>query len=69
MFAELDERDERRYRGIVGLVTDLRLERRRGNAAAKGMNLFVTGAIEACGRIWSLDEAVEALRQLESQPR
>jgi hypothetical protein len=70
MFAELVERDERRYRGIVGLVTDLRLERRRGNAAGDGMNLFVAGAIEACGRIcWSVDEAVEALRELESQPR
>jgi len=70
MFAELVERDERRYRGIVGLVTDLRLERGRGNAAGDGMNLFVAGAIEACGRIcWSVDEAVEALRELESQPR
>jgi len=70
MFAELVERDERRYRGIVGLVTDLRLERRRGNAAGDGMNLFVAGVIEACGRIcWSVDEAVEALRELESQPR
>ena len=62
--------DGSRYRGIVGLVTDLRLERRRGNAAGDGMNLFVAGAIEACGRIcWSVDEAVEALRELESQPR
>ena len=70
MFAELVERDERQYRGIVGLVTDLRLERRKGNAAGDGMNLFVAGAIEACGRIyWLVDEAVEALRELESQPR
>ena len=70
MFAELVERDERRYRGIVGLVTDRRLQRRRGNAAGDGMNLFVAGAIEACGRIcWSVDEAVEALRELESQLR
>ncbi len=60
----------RRYRGIVGLVTDLRLERRRGNSTGDGMNLFVAGAIEARGRIcWSVDEAVEALRELESQPR
>ena len=35
MFAELVERDERRYRGIVGLVTDLRLERRRGRGARR----------------------------------
>jgi len=34
------------------------------------MNLFVAGAIEACGRICrSVDEAVEALPELESQPR
>jgi hypothetical protein len=34
------------------------------------MKLFVAGAIEACGRIcWSVDEAGEALRELESQPR
>ncbi len=70
MFAGLVERDGRQYRGIVGLVTDLRIERRRGNAAGDGLNLFVAGAIEACGRIcWSVDEAVEALRELESQPR
>jgi len=54
-----------RYRGIVGLVTDLRLQRRRGNAAGDGMNLFVVGAIETAGRIcWSVDEAVEALKAL-----
>jgi hypothetical protein len=34
------------------------------------MNFLVAGAIEASGRIcWSVDEAVEALRGLESQPR
>jgi nucleoside 2-deoxyribosyltransferase len=68
MFAELVERDEKRHRGIVGLVTDARLERRRGNTAGDGLNLFVAGAIEACGRIcWSVDEAVEALRALEAR--
>ena len=36
MFAELVERDMGRYRGIVGLVTDLRLERRRGKRPATG---------------------------------
>ena len=70
MFAELVHRDRRRYRGIVGLVTDLRLQRRRGKAAGDGMNLFVAGAIEASGRIcWSVDEAIEALRELEARPR
>ena len=65
MFAELVARGDPRYRGIVGLVTDLRLQRRRGNAVGDGMNLFVIGAIEASGRVcWSVDEAVEALREL-----
>jgi len=65
LFAELVRSDGDRYRGIVGLVTDLRLERRRGRAVGDGMNLFVIGAIEAHGRIcWSVDEAVEALRSL-----
>ena len=64
MFAELAASGDPRYRGIVGLVTDLRLQRRRG-AVDGGMNLFVAGAIEANGRIcWSVDEAIEALREL-----
>jgi hypothetical protein len=65
-FAELVRLEPGRYRGIVGLVTDLRLQRRRGVAVGDGMNLFVTGAIEACGTIcWSLGDAVTALRALE----
>ena len=64
MFAELAASGDPRYRGIVGLVTDLRLQRRRG-AVDGGMNLFVAGAIEAHGRIcWSVDSAIEALREL-----
>jgi nucleoside 2-deoxyribosyltransferase len=67
MFAELVAGGDPRYRGIVGLVTDLRLQRRRGNAVGDGMNLFVVGAIEASGRLcWSVDEAVAALRDLAS---
>jgi hypothetical protein len=70
MFAELVARDAGRYSGLVGLVTDLRLQRRRGRATGDGMNLFVAGAIETCGRIcWSVDEAILALRELDSQPR
>ena len=66
MFAELVAGDDPRYRGIVGIVTDLRLQRRRGNAVGDGMNLFVIGAIEQVGRVcWSVDEAVEALRELD----
>jgi nucleoside 2-deoxyribosyltransferase len=65
MFAELVASGDPRYRGIVGLVTDLRLQRRRDNAVGDGMNLFVAGAIEANGRIcWSVDEAIEALGEL-----
>jgi len=68
IFAELVAGGDPRYRGIVGLVTDLRLQRRRGNAVGDGMNLFVIGAIEANGRVcWSVDEAVEALRVLTSE--
>ena len=68
MFAELVAGGEPRYRGIIGLVTDLRLQRRRGNAVGDGMNLFVIGAIEANGRIcWSVDEAVGALRELAAR--
>ena len=64
-FAELVRSGDPAYRGIVGIVTDLRLERRRGNAPGDGMNLFVVGAIESCGRIcWSVDEAVAALAEL-----
>ena len=62
MFVELVASGHSRYRGIVGLVTDLRLQRRRGAAVGDGMNLFVIGAIEAHGRVcWSVDEAIEAL--------
>lgn len=65
MFAELC-RSGAPYRGIVGIATDLRLERRREReVAGGGMNLFVAGAIESCGRIvHDVDEAVSALRAL-----
>jgi len=64
-FAELVASGDSRYRGIVGLVTDLRLERRRGRAPGDGMNLFVTGSIASAGRVtWSTDEALAALREL-----
>jgi hypothetical protein len=65
-FAELVASGDKRYRGIVGLVTDLRLERRRGRAPGDGMNLYVAGAIASAGRTcWSVEEAVIALRELE----
>ena len=65
-FAELCRIDGDRYRGIVGLVTDLRLERRRGNVPGDGVNLFVAGAIVSAGTVcWSVGEAIEALHRLD----
>ncbi len=66
MFAELVHSGGEQYRGIVAIATDLRLQRRRERGVVGGgMNLFVTGAIEACGTIvHSADEAVAALRRL-----
>ena len=64
-FSELVRLDGARYRGIVGLVTDLRLERRRGAVTGDGLNLFLSGAITARGRIcWTIEEAVAALVDL-----
>ncbi len=66
-FAELVRSGDSRYLGIVGLVTDLRLERRRGNTTGDGMNLFVIGAIRSAGGLcWSVDDAVVALHALET---
>ena len=68
MFAQLVASGDRRYAGIVGIVTDLRLERRRGRAVGDGMNLFVAGAIAANGKIcWSVDEAVSTLRSWRAE--
>jgi nucleoside 2-deoxyribosyltransferase len=65
-FAQLVASGDPRYRGIVGLVTDLRLERRRDRAPGDGMNLFVAGAIASAGRTcWSVEDAVIALRELK----
>jgi nucleoside 2-deoxyribosyltransferase len=66
MFAELCRSGGAHYRGIIAITTDIRLERRRAvNVVGGGMNLFVAGAIESCGRIChSVDEAVSALRAL-----
>jgi hypothetical protein len=67
-FAELVRCGDERYRGIIGLVTDLRLERRRGHVTGDGMNLFVIGAVNSAGRVcWSVEEAVDALHELEAR--
>jgi Nucleoside 2-deoxyribosyltransferase len=67
MFAELVRSGGEQYRGIVGIVTDLRLERRRDQqVVGGGMNLFVAGAVESCGRIvHTVDDAIAALRELD----
>jgi hypothetical protein len=66
MFAELVRSGGDRYRGIVAIATDIRLERRRQmHVVGDGLNLFVAGAIESCGRIChTVDEVVAALRAL-----
>jgi hypothetical protein len=67
-FAELVRSGDPHYLGLVGLVTDLRLQRRRGNAPGDGMNLFVAGAIASAGRVcWSVAEALDALGELASR--
>ena len=66
MFAELCRNGGEQYRGIVAISTDIRLERRRQvNVVGGGMNLFVGGAIESCGRIvHTVDDVVAALHAL-----
>jgi hypothetical protein len=68
MFAELVRGDDNRghYRGIVGIATDLRLERRRDEGVVGGgMNLFVAGAVGSCGEIvHEVDDLIAALRRL-----
>ncbi|MDX6440640.1 MAG: hypothetical protein QOE43_369 [Gaiellaceae bacterium] len=66
MFAELVRSESERYRGIVAIATDLRLERRREQGVVGGgMNLFVGGAIESCGTVvYAVDDVVAALREL-----
>jgi hypothetical protein len=62
MFAQLVAGGDPRHVGIVGIATDLRLQRRRDVVAGDGLNLFVSGAVSACGRLcWSVDEAIETL--------
>ncbi|HSD65707.1 MAG TPA: nucleoside 2-deoxyribosyltransferase [Vicinamibacteria bacterium] len=62
-----------RRKGIVGLATDRRLERRRELWDHGGLNLFVSGAIRRAGCLcWSLDDAQAQLvawrRELEEAP-
>ena len=64
LFAGLVASDDPHYRGIVGLVTDIRTRRRRGTSG-DGLNLFVAGAVLANGALaWSVDEALDAVDRL-----
>ncbi len=64
IFAELVASGDPRYQGIVGLVTDLRTQRRRGTPG-DGINLFVAGAVQASGELtWSVDDAFDAVDRL-----
>jgi nucleoside 2-deoxyribosyltransferase len=49
-------------KGILGLATDLRLERRREVLEHGGLNLFVAGTIQDAGSIcWSVEEILDRL--------
>jgi hypothetical protein len=63
IFHALMQEPGSRRKGIVGLATDWRLQRRRHLWGHGGVNLFVAGAILRSGRLcWSLEEAVAVLR-------
>ena len=67
MFAERVRSGTGRNRAIVGIVTDLRADRRRRrHVAGDGLNLFVVGAIEECGSIvTTVDDLVVELKRLQ----
>lgn len=68
IFTQLCASDPNRYKGIVGLCTDLRMLRRRGVAPGDGINLFVAGAIQSVGEIaWSVDDAISAMVRLRNR--
>jgi len=68
IFTQLVASDPVRWRGIVALVTDLRLGRRRGVLPGDGINLFVAGAIQSVGEVtWSADDALAALGRLRDR--
>jgi nucleoside 2-deoxyribosyltransferase len=71
LFCGLMREPGSRRKGVVGLATDLRIERRRALWDHGGMNLFVAGAIRRAGRLcWSFDDAlaqlVEWRREIEA---
>lgn len=65
IFAEWVRRGEKR--GLVAYCTDLRQKRSRSLAAHGALNLFVAGAVMSVGELcWSLDDALQALRELNN---
>jgi len=63
VFYGLMQQGEPWRKGILGLATDLRLQRRRPHLGTGGINLFVSGLIEAAGRVcWSEEEVLAGLR-------
>lgn len=68
LFYGLMQQAPRQRKGIVGLATDLRLERRRQGVEHAGLNLFVAGLLERSGGIcWSLEEALERLLDWQAE--
>jgi hypothetical protein len=68
IFSRLCAENPTRYRGIVGLTTDMRVARRKGLVPGDGINLFLAGAIRAAGEIvWTVDDAVAALIRLRDR--
>jgi nucleoside 2-deoxyribosyltransferase len=62
MFRGLMQSGEPWRKGIVGLVTDLRLQRRAERRDDGVVNLFVAGTIRSAGRVcWSLEETLAQL--------
>ncbi len=62
VFYGLMQKGEPWRKGILGLATDLRLQRRRPHLGTGGMNLFVSGVIAAAGRVcWSEEEVLAGL--------
>ena len=65
IFYALTRRDPAR-KGIVGLMTDLRGLRKKDRGY--GVNLFVLGAIEECGKVTdSFDEVIQQLKTWEAE--
>jgi hypothetical protein len=69
MFCELVRTRPNRYRGVVGLSSDWRTDRRRraGMSDDGGLNYFVSGAVLRYGRlVWTEDDVASALAEWAS---